>query len=195
MEQVHFVALDDIRQIHPDGRVLITTKEDLKNYGYQPPENVSILEVSEDEHPDQILLRTFQNIWNMQSCRTITIAIDPGTTMTGIAVFLDDVFIYSREVFSLQQLQQFIKSTFLSFPTRKKMIKIGNGLKFLTNQFLDYLPHHLSLIPEIYYMIVNESSTTKRPYRGRHKFLSKHEKAAMFIGRRHGELISLDSCM
>ncbi|WP_457558119.1 hypothetical protein [Candidatus Harpocratesius sp.] len=189
-EEIPFIALDNLSKIHRSLRVLITTKEELKETSAIIRSSIHILEVSQEDSPDQILLKALQYSKNLISFHTLTIGIDPGRRMTGIAVFFDGVFVYSREISNLAELRQYIITSFQTFPTKRKIIKIGDGVIELTDEYINHLIKGEKIKNQSDIFIVNETSTSKRPYNGINKVSSKHEKAAMFIGRRTGHLFS-----
>ena len=187
---IPFVALDDPKHLHPDGRVIITTPQDIAKFPEILSLNIPVLRIFPDrETPEQILVKTLQFLKSMQKFRNLTIAIDPGTKLTGIAVFLDEFFIYSREILNFYQLQQFLQSMFEIFPKHKTIIKIGNGVMRLTRKYVEHIRNYQITESRVECVIVNESFTTKKHHLRSHKVESKHERAAMIIGRRSGELV------
>lgn len=190
MENIPFIALDDLSRFHRSWHLLITTSEDIRNVSPILRSSIKILEVNPKENPEQVLLKTFLFLKNMQNFRKMTIGIDPGRRMTGIAIFFDGVFAYSREISNLDELCRYIQTAFQTFPLKKKIIKIGDGVISLTERYVQRLFQGGNIASQSEIQIVNETNTTKRPYRGNHKLTSKHEKAAMFIGRRRGQKIT-----
>ncbi|MHA1777166.1 MAG: hypothetical protein ACTSWC_10350 [Promethearchaeota archaeon] len=183
-EDIPFIALDDLSRLHRNWRVLITTSDDVEKISPFWYSSITVLEVNSHDNPDQILLRTFVYLKNLQNFHTMTIGIDPGKRLTGVAVFFDDVFVYSREITNLADLYQYIILAFQTFPTQMKVIKIGDGVINLTKKYIRRLMQGEDIKNHSEILLVNETNTTKRPYNGNHKLTSKHEKAAMFIGRR-----------
>ncbi|MHA1619875.1 MAG: hypothetical protein ACTSVZ_11395, partial [Promethearchaeota archaeon] len=94
--------------------------------------------------------------------------------------------IYSREILNLYYLQKFLKSTIEIFPKHKTVIKIGNGVMRLTQRFVERISHFKIEDNRIECVIVNESNTTKYHDNRIQNIVSKHEKAAILIGRRRG---------
>ncbi|MHA1672720.1 MAG: hypothetical protein ACTSYI_03750 [Promethearchaeota archaeon] len=189
-EGILFVALDEPWHIHRDGRVLITTPQDINRFPELLSLNIPLLIISpEQETPEQILVITLQFLRSMQYFSTLTIAIDPGTKLTGIALFLDGIFIYSREILNFYQLKKFLQSMFEIFPKHRTIIKIGNGVMKLTRKFIEHIRNYEIKESNVECMIINESFTTRKYHLGNRKTESKHERAAMIIGRRSGELV------
>ena len=191
-ESIDFTAIDSFEQINPKFRVLITTEEDLENFNPTIPSHISMLEINSDQSLDEIVLLTKQKLKFINEFNDLIIAIDPGSKTSGIAVFLDDGFIYCRDFYNIDHLLNFIKIAFAAFQHHQKIIKLGNGNPEITRYFLDKL--YSIQIPEndIRYLLVDEYGSSNYKGNGESSLLSKHENAAILIGRRKGVLLTSD---
>ncbi|MHA1601740.1 MAG: hypothetical protein ACTSVU_01530 [Promethearchaeota archaeon] len=192
-EEIPFTALDSFNDIHPSARVLLTTQQDLDKYDLYLPKDLDILILLPKQSINEILLITLQHMHHILHFHDVMIAIDPGTENIGAAMFLDDYFIYSKEIFDICQLSRFIDEIFQAFPIQRKKIKLGNGYSKLTRYFLNSLLTIKSQEFDVQYLLVNERNTSKIHWKGDKCFHSRHEKAAMLIGRRHGSIITANS--
>ncbi len=189
-ESINFKAIDSFEQINSKFRVLITTKEDLEKYNPTIPNHITLLIINSDQCLDEIVLLTKQKLKLINDFNDLIIAIDPGSKTSGIAIFLDDGFIYSRDFYNIDQLLNFIQIAFSAFSHHQKIIKLGNGNPEITRYFLN---HFITFqIPEnnIQYLLVDEYGSSSYKGDGSSSLLSKHENAAILIGRRKGVLLT-----
>ncbi len=191
-EDVAFNALNNFESIHPSAKVLITTQQDLDLFDPDIPEQVDIIVVLPGYSVNEILLRTCQHLNNIPTARQITVSIDPGTVKTGLAVFLDENLIFSKEFSSFEQVESYVQEIFLIFPNPFKYIKIGNGYNKLANFYLKLLSDKRKFDDSIKYLLINERFTSKQSQWKKKGYNSIHERAAILIGRRKGELITLE---
>lgn len=189
-ESINFNAIDSFEQINPKFRVLITTQEDLEKYNPTIPSHITMLKINSDQCLDEIVLLTKQKLKFINDFNDLIIAIDPGSKTSGIAVFLDDGFIYSRDFYNISHLLNYIQIVFSTFQHHQKIIKLGNGNPEITRYFLDKL--YSIQIPEndIQYLLVDEYGSSSYKGNGSSSLLSKHENAAILIGRRKGVILT-----
>jgi len=189
-ENFEFNALDTFESIHPSTKVLITTQQDLDQYDPDIPEHVDVIVVLPSYTMNEIILRVCQHLKNISVAREITVSIDPGTVKTGLAVFLDGNYIYSKEFCSLERVYSYVREIFSVFSNPSKSIKIGNGYSRLTKKFLNALiARHISRM-NIQYLLVNERFTSSSTHWKKMGYSSSHELAAILIGRRKGKIIT-----
>ncbi len=191
-ESIKFNAINSFEQINPIFRVLITTKEDLEKYNPTVPSHITMLIINSDQSLDEIVLLTKQKLKYINDFNDLIIAIDPGSKTSGIAVFLDDGFIYSRDFHNINHLLNYIQMAFSTFQHHQNIIKLGNGNPEITRYFLNQL--FTFQIPEnnIQYLLVDEYGSSSYKGDGSSSSLSKHENAAILIGRRKGVLLTSD---
>ena len=187
---IKFNAIDSFEQINPKYRVLITTKEDMEKYNPHIPNHITLIIINSDQSLDEIVLLTKQKLKFINDFNDLIIAIDPGSTTSGIAVFLDDGFIYSRDFYNIDHLLNFIQIAFKTYKHHQKIIKLGNGNSKLTRFFLDKLFTIQITENNIHYLLVDEYGSSNYKEDGLSSFLSKHENAALLIGRRKGVLLT-----
>lgn len=196
-EHFSFIALDSFESLPHGICVLVTTLEDLETFDPSLPESLTVLIVLPHMTDLEIMIRSNQYSKSKFYFKSITIAIDPGTESTGIAIFFDDVFIYSREIYSLPQLNELITTVLEICPNYPMTIKLGTGYSELSDHFLIQLASQQKTAKKIQFVLVNEKYTSSKEHEGHYKPTtlrrkSVHEKAAILIGRRQGELIQLD---
>ncbi|MHA1475410.1 MAG: hypothetical protein ACTSQ5_09505 [Promethearchaeota archaeon] len=189
-ESINFSAIDSFEQINPKFRVLITTKEDLEKYNPTIPSHITMLIINSDQCLDEIVLLTKQKLKFIKDFNDLIIAIDPGSKTSGIAVFLDDVFIYCRDFYNVDHLLNYIQMAFSTFLHHQKIIKLGNGNKEITLNFLDKLYTIQIKENNVQYLLVDEYGSSSYKGNGYSSSLSKHENAAILIGRRKGVLLT-----
>jgi len=189
-ESIGFTAIDSFEQINPKFRVLITTEEDLEKYNPTIPEHITLLKINSDQCLDEIVLLTKQKLKFINDFNDLVIAIDPGSKTSGIAVFLDDGFIYSRNFYNIDHLLNFIQMVFSTFHHHHKIIKLGNGNSEITKYFLNQLFTFQFSNNNIQYLLVDEYGSSNYKENGSSSILSKHENAAILIGRRKGVLLT-----
>ncbi len=189
-ESINFNAIDSFEQINPKFRVLITTEEDLEQYNPIIPNHITMLKINSGQSLDEIVLLTKQKLKFINNFNDLIIAIDPGSKTSGIAIFLDGGFIYSRDFYNINHLLNYIQMAFSTFHQHQKNIKLGNGNPEITRYFLNQL--YNIQIPEnnIQYFLVDEFGSSNYKGNGESSFLSKHENAAILIGRRKGVLLT-----
>ena len=189
-ESIKFSAIDSFEHLNPKFHVLLTTKEDLEKYNPTIPSYITLLRVNSTQSLDEIVLLTKQKLKFINNFNDLIIAIDPGSMTSGIAVFLDDGFIYCRDFYNINYLLNYIQMTFSTFRDHPKIIKLGNGNSEITRYFLDKL--YTLQIPEnnIQYLLVDEYGSSHYKGNDSSSSLSKHENAAILIGRRKGVLIT-----
>ncbi len=189
-ELINFSAIDSFEQINPKFRVLITTKEDLEKYNPSIPSHITKLVINSEQSLDEIVLLTKQKLKFIKNYNDLIIAIDPGSKTSGIAVFLDDVFIYCRDFYNVDHLLNYIQMAFSTFQYHQKIIKLGNGNSEITRDFLDKLYTLQKKENNIQYLLVDEYGSSSYKGNGYSSSLSKHENAAILIGRRKGVLLT-----
>lgn len=192
-ERINFTALDRFDDIHPTAKVIITTQSDLDRFNPELPSGIITQKVSTFQTPEEILLLSLQNLKRIHFPKQVTLAIDPGRGKTGIAVFVDTIFLFSKSVYNLQQVIFWLNTIFRTFPTQKKQIKIGNGYTPLTHEFLKCITQNHTNCTDIEYLLVDEARTSTPNWKKTNNFHSIHEYAAMLIGQRPGERITADS--
>jgi len=189
-ESIKFSAIDSFEDLNPKYRVLLTTKEDLENYNPTIPSNITLLKVNSDQSLDEIVLLTNQKLKSINDFNDLIIAIDPGSITSGVAVFLDDGFIYSRDFYNISHVLNYIQMTFSTFQDHHKIIKLGNGNSEITRNFLNKLYTIKTPRNNIQYLLVDEYGSSHYKGNGSSSLLSKHENAAILIGRRKGVLLT-----
>jgi len=189
-ESINFSAIDSFEQINTKFRVLITTKEDLEKYNPTIPSHITMLIINSDQCLDEIVLLTKQKMKFIKDFNDLIIAIDPGSKTSGIAVFLDDGFIYCRDFYNIDHLLNYIQMAFSTFQHHQKIIKLGNGNSEITRDFLDKLYTLQKKENNIQYLLVDEYGSSSYKGNGYSSSLSKHENAAILIGRRKGVLLT-----
>ncbi len=189
-ESINFNAIDSFEQINPKFRVLITTKEDLDKYNPTIPNHITMLKITSGQSLDEIVLLTKQKLKFINDFNDLIIAIDPGSKTSGIAIFLDDGFIYSRDFYNINHLLNFIQTAFSTFQHHQKIVKLGNGNSKITRYFLDELFKIQTYDNNIQYLLVDEYGSSNYKGNGSSSLLSKHENAAILIGRRKGVLLT-----
>ena len=191
-ESINFSAIDSFEQINPEFRVLITTKEDLEKYNPTIPSHITMLIINSDQCLDEIVLLTKQKLKFLKDFNDLIIAIDPGSKTSAIAVFLDDGFIYCRDFYNIFHLLNFIQIVFSTFQQHQKIIKLGNGNSEITRYFLNQLFTFQFTDNNIQYLLVDEYGSSNYKGYESSSLLSKHENAAILIGRRKGVLLTSD---
>ena len=189
-ELINFSAIDSFEQINPKFRVLITTKEDLEKYNPTIPSHITMLIINSDQCLDEIVLLTKQKLKFIKDFNHLIIAIDPGSKTSGIAVFLDDGFIHCRDFYNINHLLNFIQIVFSTFQHHQKFIKLGNGNSEITQYFLNQLFTFQFTDNKIQYLLVDEYGSSNYKGYESSSLLSKHENAAILIGRRKGVLLT-----
>ena len=189
-ESINFSAIDSFEQINTKFRVLITTKEDLEKYNPTIPSHITMLIINSDQCLDEIVLLIKQKMKFIKDFNDLIIAIDPGSKTSGIAVFLDDGFIYCRDFYNIDHLLNYIQMAFSTFQHHQKIIKLGNGNSEITRDFLDKLYTLQKKENNIQYLLVDEYGSSSYKGNGYSSSLSKHENAAILIGRRKGVLLT-----
>lgn len=189
-ESIEFTAIDSFEQINLKFRVLITTEEDLEKYNPTIPSHISMLKINSDQSLDEIVLLTKQKLKFINEFNDLIIAIDPGSKTSGIAVFLDDGFIYCRDFYNIDHLLNYIQIAFSTFHHHQKIIKLGMGNSEITRYFLDKLLTIQIQENNIQYFLVDEYGSSNYKGNGSSSLLSKHENAAILIGRRKGVLLT-----
>jgi hypothetical protein len=191
-ESIEFSAIDSFEQINPKFRVLITTEEDLEKYNPTIPKHITLLKINSNQRLDEIVLLTKQKLKFINEFNDLIIAIDPGSKTSGIAVFLDDGLIYWRDFYNINHLLNFIQIVFSTFQHHQKIIKLGNGNSEITRYFLNQLISFHIPGNDIQYLLVDEYGSSNYKGNGYSSMLSKHENAAILIGRRKGVLLTSD---
>ncbi len=192
-ERIRFIALNSFKDIPPTAQVVLTTQADLDLDNPDLPPFVVVMIMLPFQTLDEIVLHSLQHLLGVHHCKDIMIAIDPGTRLTGIAVFLDGNLLHCREFSSIVEVTNYVNIVFHAFPNQQKTIKIGNGYRGLTRKFL----HSLTITQSqtVQYVLVNESRTSKNskiiPKKDRTH--SVHEEAAIIIGYRQGQLLSAEN--
>ena len=189
-ESIKFNAIDSFEHINPKYRVLITTKEDLEKYNPTIPNHITLLIINSDQSLDEIVLLTKQKLKTIKDFNDLIIAIDPGSKTSGIAVFLDDGFIYCRDFNNIDHLLNYIQMAFSTFHHHQKIIKLGNGNPEITRYFLNHLFTFQIHENDIQYLLVDEYGSSSYKGNGSSSLFSKHENAAILIGRRKGVLLT-----
>ena len=149
-----------------------------------------MLKINSGQSLDEIVLLTKQKLKFINEFSDLIIAIDPGLKTSGIAVFLDDGFIYSRDFYNIKHLLNFIHMAFSTFHHHHKIIKLGNGNSEITRYFLNQLFTFQLSDNDIQYLLVDEYGSSNYKGNGSSSLLSKHENAAILIGRRKGILLT-----
>jgi len=187
-------VLNSFQDIHPTtSHVLLTTQADLDQENPDLPPSVVILIALPFQTLDEVVLHSLQHVNGVLHCHEIMIAIDPGTRLTGVAVFLDHILLHCREFANLIEVTNYVNIVFQAFPNQQKSIKIGNGYRQLTRQFLYSLSATHS--QAVQYFLVNESRTSKYSHsvRKKDRTHSLHEEAAILIGYRSGQLLTAET--
>lgn len=189
-ESINFNAIDSFEQINSKFRVLITTEEDLEKYNPIIPSYITLLKINSHQSLDEIVLLTKQKLKFINDFNDLIIAIDPGLITSGIAVFLDDGFIYGRDFYRISHLLNYIQMAFSTFQHHQKVIKLGNGNSEITRYFLNQLLNIQISENDVQYFLVDEYGSSHYKEDGSSSLLSKHENAAILIGRRKGVLVT-----
>ena len=189
-ESIGFTAIDSFEQINPKFRVLLTTEEDLEKYNPTIPKHLTLLKINSNQCLNEIVLLTNQKLKHISEFNDLIIAIDPGSKTSGIAVFLDDGFIYCRDFYNISHLLNFIQIVFSTFQHHQKIIKLGNGNSEITRYFLNQLFTFQFTDNNIQYLLVDEYGSSNYKGYESSSLLSKHENAAILIGRRKGVLLT-----
>ena len=192
-ESIRFNAIDSYEQINPKFRVLITTEEDLEKYSPDIPDRLTLLKIKSDQSLDEIVLLTKQKLKFINNFNNLIIAIDPGSSTSGIAVFLDDGLIYCKDFYNHDNncdLLTFIQVAFTTYKDHQKIIKLGNGNSKITQNFLNILFQNQLPYQNVQYYLVDEFGSSNYKENDSISLLSKHENAAILIGRRKGVLLT-----
>jgi uncharacterized protein YdaL len=187
--------LNSFEEIPPTAQVVLTTQGDLDRENPDLPLLVVVLIMLPFHTMDQIVLYSLQYVNRIHHCGEVMIAIDPGTRLTGIAVFLDKILLHCREFSNLIEVTNYVNSVFHAFPNQQKIIKIGNGYRRLTRKFINSLS--ITQAQSVQYILVNESRTSinSQHVRKKDKTHSVHEEAAILIGYRQGQLLSAENIL
>jgi hypothetical protein len=194
-ERITFTALDSFDDVHPTAKVIITTQSDLDRFNPELPSGIITQTVSTFQSPDEILLLSLQYLKGIHLPREVIIAIDPGKGKTGIAIFVNKVFLFSKSVYNIQHVIFWLNTIFRSFPKQKTQIKLGNGYTPLTREFLTCIAGYHKNCTKLEFLLVDETKTSTPKWRKTKNFHSIHEHAAMLIGQRSGEIITADSIL
>lgn len=190
-EHVHWHAINFFTDLPPVESVLITTEKDLMKYKPEFPTHIEILVVSNVDSIDSIFLKTLQYARGIENYRELIVSIDPGTEKSGVALFLDRTYVYSQEKYNFHQIYDFIALAFTTFNPKFCSLKIGNGYYHLTKKFVKYYAHQRIISNIITPYLVSEHGSSKLKFAidAAHA-LSRHEYAAIAIGRREGFALS-----
>jgi hypothetical protein len=197
-KNIKWTALNSYREIRHNFSVLLTTKMDFEKEKPEIPDLTSIYFVSQKDTITKIFYKTLQKLKLIENFESIIISIDPGEELTGIAVFLDNTILYTTEILETLHLIQFIHEFTKIFGQIEKIntiIKIGNGYPRLTKEFLKNLFSASFNYANIQYLLVNEWNSNKSYNPDRQRNISKHQHAAISIGRRDGTLITAENYM
>jgi len=185
--------LNSFKDIPLTAQVVLTTQADIDLDNPDLPPFVVVMIMLPFQTLDEIVLHSLQHLLGIHHCRNIMISIDPGTRLTGIAVFLDGNLLHCGEFSSIVEVTNYVNIVFHAFPNQQKTIKIGNGYRGLTRKFL----HSLTITQSqaVQYVLVNESRTSKNSkfIRKKDRTRSVHEEAAIIIGFRQGQLLSAEN--
>jgi hypothetical protein len=190
-EHVHWHGIDNFADLPPVESIIITTEKDLMEYKPEFPSHIEPLIVSNLDPIDSIFLKTLQFARGIENYRELIVSVDPGTEKSGVALFLDRTYIYSQERYNFHQIYDLIALAFTTFNPKYCSLKIGNGYYQLTKKFVKYYLHQKLISSLITPYLISEHGSSKLKFaiEAFHP-LSRHEYAAIAIGRREGFALS-----
>jgi hypothetical protein len=193
-EKTVWIALNSFNEVpHWKNTLLITTQKDIIRYNPNFLSDIIVLKLSADMNIEEMYLRIQQAFHRIHNINKITISIDPGSVETGVALFLNDIFMDSQICYNRNQLMQIIEQYFQIFPTHYKIIKIGHGYARNTRYLVTYFFSDHFKEENVNFYKVNEYSSSQSSGMGFNKTISRHERAAISIGIRKGELITANN--
>jgi hypothetical protein len=162
--------------------------------------------VNYDEFPtyDALIINLIRILNKIQVFSKLTCAIDPGTKIIGMAYFLDEKLLFTENVYDKEMVIDRMNMVALSLKMSRMTIKLGNGdlrsLGDLLRLILGYNQDHTLMVSTKIYLVSEfGSSKHKKPhYYFKEKIprygipseMTRHEKAAITIGIRDGDLLA-----
>ena len=186
-EQFPWIALDSFNEV-PDWHesVLITTQDDLDKF-HPVLNDINLLICSLMQPIEEIFLLLLHIIQHTGLPKKILIGIDPGMHETGLALIINDKYVYSEVTYTRAQFIERICLYFLIFPAPYKIIKIGNGYIRNTRYVLNYFFSSEFTEENVNFFLVNEKASSQSAHNLHHRALTPHEKAAIAIAFRFGD--------
>jgi hypothetical protein len=142
-----------------------------------------------------------RELYDIHEFSTLLVAIDPGQKDIGIAYFLDQSLIYTEIVHNAEKVIGRINMSAASFAPMEIEVKVGKGSIRSLRDILKVLTEKKNLISPIHIYLVDESGSSKLNgiyiqnskafYPGYKKSITRDEQAAIIIGYRPGEELTV----
>lgn len=192
--ELPWIALDSFSDA-PDWKdiVLITTQSDLDRFKPNLAPYIKLLCLDRNMSGEEMYFRVLQALKGVQKPHKIQIGIDPGIEQNGLALFVNDIFLFSEIAYNRAQMMERLKVYFKLFPCSYNIIKIGNGYGRNTRYLLRYFFSNKFTEKNVNFFLVNEKSTSKNSHEFSYRVLSKHEHAAITIAQRYGILVTKEN--
>lgn len=192
--ELPWIALDSFSDA-PDWKdiVLITAQSDLDRFKPDIPSYMKVLILNRNMSAEEMYFRVLQSLKGAQKPHKVQIGIDPGIEQNGLALFINDIYLFSEVVYNRAQIMERLRMYFSLFPCSYKIVKIGNGYGRNTRYLLRYFFSNKFPEKDVNFFLVNEKSTSKHSNVYSSRILSKHEHAAIIIAQRFGIAVTRDN--
>jgi hypothetical protein len=190
---IQWIPVDNFTQVPPHDVVLITTNADLQKYAPSLHPRIKCVILNPDNSINLSMMYIFQAQKGMQNYKTVTIGIDPGSEVTGLALVLDKTYIFAECGYHRSTIIERIKLILAAFPSEQQWIKIGNGYPRLARHYLFHLFSSNFPFENVDFFLVDESASSRHTYQLSKENLDRHQQAAIAIALRKGEIITPES--
>lgn len=177
--RVPFISLTPWDEIPMEIEAVITTEEEKAHINHP-----RVVAFKEGENPSEVVGRAIKAVMDREGVEEVVIGVDPGKTY-GVAVLIGKEVYESTSHRTLGGALKSILKAIHSFPSLKKIVKVGSGAQPYLNETVNSLDELLPLDVEI--EIVNEEGTSRVTKLSKRLKGGRDAASAVMIASRRGK--------
>lgn len=190
---VKFKVLSGLSKVRDVASVLLTTSEDILNFGVNY-RKLKYLVFSESDNFKFYIIKvlTAYRIGYKENYSNIIFSIDPGSKRIGLVVFIDDYYLISQTFYDKIGIIDFIKDYIICFQIDNPIaltltFKFGSGVLPLTINLIERIFNLYQKRMQLKIYLIDESKSSKIKIQDiKKKFRTKHELSALVLALRSG---------